>query len=88
MQRGKVVNPSVVRGFSAAVIPYLNALGLKAEGERRTDRLISDVAIRSRDSTGSDGACTTTRTSRCLPPGWSEQRFRFEEDGRLKLKWK
>jgi endo-1,4-beta-D-glucanase Y len=73
-------------GFSAAVVPYLQALSMKSEAKSQMDRLaaLKDPAtgLYGRDALYYDQNLALFAT------GWSEQRFRFDRQGRLKLKWR
>jgi endo-1,4-beta-D-glucanase Y len=83
---GRIINPNGPPGFSAAVIPYLSALGMKGETKIQTERLSA-----SRDaSTGlyGRGAEYYDQNLAMFATGWSEQRYRFDRDGRLKVKWR
>jgi endoglucanase len=83
---GKVLSADAPVGFSAAVIPYLEARGMKAEARTQSDRL---VALRD-DKTGLYGREPAYYDQNLVlfSVGWTEQRFRFESDGKLRLKWK
>ncbi|WP_244502146.1 cellulose synthase complex periplasmic endoglucanase BcsZ [Terriglobus roseus] len=83
---GKVLNPDGPVGFSASMIPYLVSLGHKDQANAQATRLAASVD----PATGLYG-----RTPRyydqnlaMFSTGWGEGRFRFDRDGRLKLKWK
>jgi endo-1,4-beta-D-glucanase Y len=82
---GKVVRAEAPVGFSAAVIPYLEAIGLKAAAKAQQDRLAAtrDTASglygRSAEYYDQNLALFST--------GWSEERFRFERDGRVRVPW-
>ncbi len=83
---GKVLSPDAPVGFSAAVIPYLHTLGMKSEERTQSDRMI---ALRD-DKTGLFGRDVAyyDQNLALFATGWTEQRFRFEKDGKLRLKWK
>jgi endoglucanase len=83
---GKVLDPLGTIGFSAAVAPYLTALHMKAQATAQMDRLTA-----TRDaSTGLYGrdAAYYDQNLALFTTGWAEQRYRFDRDGRLKLRWK
>ena len=84
--KGNVLNADSPVGFSAAVIPYLSGLGMKSEAATQSSRLTAVFDPKSglygRDAAYYDQNLVLFAT------GWSDSRFRFEEDGRLKLKWK
>jgi endoglucanase len=73
-------------GFSAAVEPYLLAEGAKAAAQVQSARL---VALH-HPSSGLYGAAPAyyDQNLALFSTGWSEQRYRFESDGRLNVKWK
>jgi endoglucanase len=81
-----VVRAEAPVGFSAAVAPYLNALGMKAQAKLQQDRLIAaqDPAT---GLYGHPGEYYDENLA-LFSTGFIEQRFRFERDGRLHLKWK
>lgn len=83
---GKVLNDAGTIGFSAAVVPYLAAVGQKKEAKKQMDRLIGKVDPK----TGLYGSTPEyyDQNLSLFATGWMEQRFKFERDGRLKLKWK
>jgi endoglucanase len=83
---GKVIASDAPVGFSAAVIPYLQAQDMKTEERTQSDRLI---ALRD-DKTGLFGheMAYYDQNLVLFSMGWTEQRFQFESDGRLRLKWK
>jgi endoglucanase len=82
---GKVLDPDAPPGFSAAVIPYLHALGLGTLQKAQTDRL---QATRDAGSGlyGRDGRYYDQNLA-LFATGWGEGRFRFEADGRLRVQW-
>lgn len=82
---GKVLNPEGTVGFSAAVIPYLAAIGKKNLATAQMNRLEA-----SKDTNGLYGHSTLyyDQNLAMFATGWSEGRFRFDRDGKLKLKWK
>ena len=81
---GKVLGADGPVGFSAALIPFLEAQGMKSEAHLQGDRLI---AMRD-EKTGLFGkdAAYYDQNLALFALGWMEQRFRFESDGRLRLK--
>jgi endo-1,4-beta-D-glucanase Y len=83
---GRVVSPNAPIGFSAAVIPFLRALGMTAQERAQADRL---VALRDA-KTGLYGREVAYYDQNLVmfSTGWTEQRFHFESDGRLRLRWK
>ena len=83
---GKVVNPDGTIGFSAAVIPFLFASHMKNEAKLQNDRLQATLDSSS-GLYGHNGEYYDQNLA-LFATGWQEQRFHFERDGRLKLKWK
>jgi endoglucanase len=83
---GHVLNSDSPPGFSAAVIPYLQALGLKDDAATQAKRL---AALKDAKSGlyGRDGLYYDQNLA-LFATGWSEGRFRFDSEGRLRLKWK
>jgi endoglucanase len=82
---GRILNADAPPGFSAAVIPYLHALGLKQEQVQLT-RLGATLDPKS-GLYGRDGNYYDQNLA-LFAMGWSEKRFRFEADGKLRLLWK
>ena len=82
---GRVLNEDGPPGFSAAVIPYLHALGLKQEQQQAT-RLGATLDSKS-GLYGRDGNYYDQNLA-LFAMGWTDKRFRFEADGRLRLMWK
>jgi endoglucanase len=84
--KGRIVSPNGPPGFSAAVVPYLSALGAGAQMKAQMDRLAS-----TRNSTnglyGKDGAYYDQNLS-LFATGWIEQRYRFDRNGKLQARWK
>ena len=85
-ERGGVVEADGPVGFSAAVVPYLHANNMKAESKVQTDRMIAmkDPAsgLYGKDSLYFDQNLTL------FTSGWLEERYRFDRQGRLKVKWR
>ena len=85
-QTGKVARPEGPVGFSAAVIPYLDALGARTEAAKQADRLTalwdSGSGLYGRTPDYYDQNLILFST------GWSAQRYRFERDGRLRVPWR
>jgi endoglucanase len=85
-EAGSVLDANSPVGFSAAVGPYLNALGMSLEEKSQADRLNS-----LKDSTtglyGREAAYYDQNLA-LFSRGWAEQRFRFGRDGRLKVRWR
>ena len=84
--QGNIVHAEAPAGFSAAVIPYLQAEGMKAQAHTQSDRLIA-----TRDpASGLYGRSAEyyEQNLALFSTGWSDGRFRFERDGKLHVKWK
>lgn len=83
---GTVLRTDGPPGFSAAVVPYLQAAGLKAEMKQQADRLTATA------DTGSGlyghSPAYYDQNLALFSTGWSEGRFRFERSGRLYVRWK
>jgi len=82
---GKVLNPDGPTGFSAAVAPYLDALGMKAVEKAQLDRLAA-----TRDpATGLYGRSVEyyDQNLALFETGWAEKLYRFDREGNLKVKW-
>jgi endo-1,4-beta-D-glucanase Y len=82
---GKVLDPNAPAGFSAAVIPYLTAMGLKDDARIQSDRLTA-----TRDAASGlygHGGDYYDQNLALFATGWAEHRFKFESDGRLKPRW-
>lgn len=82
---GQVVSDSGSVGFSAALMPYLDAMGREAALNTQRQRL---EAQRDR-ATGLYGKDPKyfDQNLALFGVGWAEKRFRFERDGNLKVKW-
>ena len=83
--QGRVVRTDAPVGFSAAVMPYLLALGMKDQAEAQDDRM--EVAKEPGGLYGTQKDYYDQNLA-LFSTGWSEKRYRFERDGRLRLKWK
>ncbi len=83
---GAVVHADAPPGFAAAVIPYLNRVGLKQQARVQADRLAGtrDPAI----GLYGHGLGYYDQNLALFSTGFSEGRFRFERDGKLQVKWK
>ena len=81
---GKVLSASSPPGFSAAVIPYLQALGLKTEANQQSARLSATLK---NGLYGTEGRYYDQNLA-LFQTGWSEGRYRFDANGQLHLKWK
>jgi endo-1,4-beta-D-glucanase Y len=85
-ENGAILDPNSPVGFSAAVIPYLHALGMKSVEKSQSDR----IASMKDQTTGLYGheAAYYDQNLALFANGWAEQRFRFDREGRLKVKWR
>jgi endoglucanase len=84
--KGNVVRPDAPVGFSAAVIPYLLATGMKTEAKAQMERIgaMRDPA----NSLYGKPAEYYDQNLVLFSTGWSEQRYRFDRGGGLKAGWK
>ena len=82
---GQVRNNEAPPGFSAAVIPYLHALGMRGEARTQMNRLSA-----TRDTAsglfGHQPAYYDQNLA-LFATGWTEQRYRFDKDGKLVVRW-
>jgi endoglucanase len=83
---GKILSEDAPPGFSAAMLPYLHAMGLKQQEAAQATRLAATRDVKS-GLYGREGNYYDQNLA-LFATGWSEQRFRFEADGKLKVKWK
>jgi endo-1,4-beta-D-glucanase Y len=81
---GRILSANSPPGFSAALIPYLHALGLKQQEQLQIDRLAA--TMNASGLYGRDGAYYDQNLA-LFSTGWSEQRYRFDGDGNLKVPW-
>jgi endo-1,4-beta-D-glucanase Y len=83
---GVVISTNSPVGFSAAVIPYLDALGKTELRERQQARLEAGR----NPTTGLYGRPPAYYDQNLVmfAKGWEERRFRFDRDGELKVTWK
>jgi endoglucanase len=83
---GRILSPNGPPGFSAAVIPYLHALGGKDQEKLQMDRLAATrtpaLGLYGQNAEYYDQNLALFST------GWSEQRYRFDRDGNLRVKWR
>ncbi len=83
---GRVVHPDAPAGFSAAVIPYLMAKGSKSEAVTQAQRL--DAMRDPATSLYGHPAAYYDQNLALFSTAWSEERYRFDRSGKLRLKWK
>jgi len=83
---GIIVNADGTVGFSAALLPYLDSAGEKKQEDDQLER----VRATRDSSTGLFGHEQNyyDQNLALFGLGWYEQRFHFEKDGRLRVKWK
>jgi endoglucanase len=83
---GRVLGVNAPPGFSAAVVPYLQAVGMKTQARIEMDRL----SAMKNPTLGLYGKSPVyyDQNLALFSMGWVEQRYRFDRDGRLKVKWR
>ena len=83
---GTVLHADAPVGFSAAMIPFLQAEGMKAQAHAQADRLVAAQVPES----GLYGRPENyyEQNLALFSTGYSEGKFRFERDGKLHVKWK
>ncbi len=83
---GRVIATDTPVGFSAALIPYLHALGLKSQEKTQMDRIGSlrdpGSGLYGREAAYYDQNLILFAT------GWSEGRYHFDRDGKLVTRWR
>ncbi len=82
---GAILSPDAPVGFSAAVIPYLHALGMTAPERLQVDRL---AALHNSNGLYGHGSDYYDQNLALFATGWLEQRFRFDRDGKLIVNWR
>ncbi len=84
--QGNVVHAEAPAGFSAAVVPYLLAAAMKPQAKLQQDRLVAAQD----PATGLYGHPGEYYDQNLVlfSTGFVEQRYRFDRDGKLHLKWK
>lgn len=83
---GKIMEADSPVGFSAAVYPYLSALGRRREAKAQMDRV--DASLDAASGLYGHPGSYYDQNLILFATGWKEGRFRFDRDGRLKPKWK
>jgi len=84
--QGRVINPNSPPGFSAAVVPYLKAMDMKGQATTQMDRLAA-----TKDAASGLYGKTANYYDQNLAlfaTGWIEGRYRFDREGKLRVKWK
>ena len=82
---GVILSPEAPVGFSAAVIPYLSVQGFSAQEKVQVDRLTAlrnPLGLYGRSSDYYDQNLALFAT------GWLEQRFHFDREGKLVVRWR
>ena len=84
--QGTILQADGPVGFSAALVPYLQAVGLRSQAKTQQDR----VAAGQNPGTHLYGRTMEYYDQNLVlfSTGWSDQRYRFDRDGMLRLKWK
>ena len=80
-----ILSPDAPVGFSAAVIPYLHTLGMTAQEKVQADRL---AALRNGNGLYGRNSDYYDQNLVLFATGWLEQRFRFDRDGKLVVRWR
>jgi len=82
---GRIVSINAPPGFSAAIVPYLQVIGMRAQAKAQMDRL----AATRNPAMGLYGRTPVyyDQNLALFSTGWVEQRYSFDRDGRLKVKW-
>nr|WP_260704942.1 cellulose synthase complex periplasmic endoglucanase BcsZ [Edaphobacter flagellatus] len=84
--QGKVINANGPPGFSAALIPYLQAVGKGSLAREQMERLTS--TLNPTNGLYGKSADYYDQNLALFATGWSEGRYRFDREGRLRVKWK
>jgi endoglucanase len=82
---GRVLGVNAPPGFSAAITPYLQAVGMKAQAKIQMDRL--SATRNAAQGLYGKSPVYYDQNLALFSTGWIEQRYRFDRDGRLKVKW-
>ena len=83
---GKVLEGDGPIGFSAAIVPYLQALSMKSQAQSQMER-VTGMYDPSRGFYGKD-AVYYDENLVLFAKGWAEERLRFDSRGQLKVKWR
>jgi endoglucanase len=84
--QGSVVDPNSPVGFSAAVYPYLLAMGEPKKAKAQMDRV--DASLDPATGLYGHNPAYYDQNLVLFAQGWKEGRFRFDRNGRLTLKWR
>ena len=85
-ETGKVMEADGPVGFSGAVVPYLHSLSMKKEEKLQMDRMTA-MYDSARGLYGPDGVYYDQNLV-LFAKGWTEERLRFDRQGRLKVQWR
>ena len=84
--QGNILDPNSPVGFSAAVYPYLLLVGKAREAKAQMDRV--DASLDPGSGLYGHGGEYYDQNLVLFATGWKDGRFRFDRNGRLKLKWR
>jgi endoglucanase len=83
---GRILSINAPPGFSAAIAPYLQVIGMRTQAKIQMERLASTknptMGLYGRTPVYYDQNLALFST------GWLEKRYGFDRDGRLKVKWR
>ncbi len=83
---GRILSINAPPGFSAAIVPYLQVIGMRTQARAQMERLASTknpaMGLYGRTPVYYDQNLALFST------GWLEKRYGFDRDGRLKVKWR
>jgi endoglucanase len=84
--QGRMLNPNGSPGYSAAVVPYLKALGMMVQANAQTEKLATTKDA----TTGLYGKTMNyyDQNLALFATGWAEERYRFDREGKLRVSWK
>ncbi len=85
---GKALNAAGPAGFSAALVPFLDAERMRSEQKVQADRLagMKDPAS-GLYGNGPNDLRYYDQNLALFSTGWTDERYRFGSDGRLRVKW-
>lgn len=84
--QGQVISTSAPPGFSAAVLPFLSALG--DQGDLNTQQAHLDAAVNSNTKLYGEPPAYYDQNLAMFGEGWMQHRFGFTRNGDLWVKWK
>jgi endoglucanase len=83
---GRILSINAPPGFSAAIVPYLQVIGMRTQARAQMERLASSknpaMGLYGRTPVYYDQNLALFST------GWLEKRYGFDRDGRLRVKWR